>query len=572
MSTAEENAQPLLSSEDLRNRRIFTGDTSQQEDYAEYDTVSENTTSTFSRLRKVKLNPTIYIFITTLLASVAIGASISPLLNLGLTIACRIHYTRVDSLSPLADLDEEACQIPEVHALTSRLMMIYMLLQSSLSAIMSPKLGMLSDRIGRRPVLLIIASGIAGSVVLYIILVNSTNPHAYLLFFAVAALDGLSGSFVAYLLIGQAYITDLVAPVKRAHTFGLQRALFFGGMALGPVFGGMILLKAGTLANVFYFMLALHLCNIVYILTILPESLSPDHARNMQEEHERQQAIDREAIHDTKYYLDKLNIFKPIRILWANSNTRSHIKKNIIVLSALETLFHGIELGAIPNVLLYSELVFHWSGIMTSMYLALSTFSRAMALAVVLPILSKLYKKYVPHTEHEVGATRGDIFSIRVAFLCSVSFYSLMCFATNQYLFLLAALGTSLGGIASPTVSSALTKHVPKGNTGQILGALSLLQNLSAVVGPLILSNVYASTVGSAPRTSFFVIAISHSISFLLTFLVSEHEAGVGLYVDDGQEDGIRDGFDQREVIENEDVSRDGIEMNSERVHDAIQL
>jgi hypothetical protein len=92
---------------------------------------------------------------------------------------------------------------------------------------------------------------------------------------------------------------------------------------------------------------------------------------------------------------------------------------------------------------------------------------------------------------------------------------------TNQY-YLSGALA-SLGGIGPPTLQSALTKHVAKGEMGQLLGALSILQSLSRVVSPTILNLLYSFTVATCPQTVFYALAGAMFVGFLMSWGVRAH-------------------------------------------------
>jgi MFS transporter, DHA1 family, tetracycline resistance protein len=142
------------------------------------------------------------------------------------------------------------------------------LLMAICTFIAAPVLGNLSDRFGRRPVLLISLGGLAVDYVL--LALANTLP----LFFLARAISGIfGGSFAA----AQAAIADITPPELRARNFGLVSAAFGIGFVAGPAIGGLI----GNMdpRMPFYVAAAMAALNFVYGLTLFPETLAPERRR-----------------------------------------------------------------------------------------------------------------------------------------------------------------------------------------------------------------------------------------------------------------------------------------------------
>src|SRR5262249_18521348 len=137
---------------------------------------------------------------------------------------------------------------------------------SAMQFVFAPILGKLSDRVGRRPVLL---GSIVGTSIGFLIM--GLAGSLWLLFVA-RIIDGITGGNIS---TAQAYIADITPPEKRASGMGLIGAAFGLGFIFGPVIGG--LLSKVSLGAPFIFAAALAACNAVAIYFLLPESLSAEH-------------------------------------------------------------------------------------------------------------------------------------------------------------------------------------------------------------------------------------------------------------------------------------------------------
>ncbi|KAK3044359.1 hypothetical protein LTS18_001484, partial [Coniosporium uncinatum] len=80
-----------------------------------------------------------------------------------------------------------------------------------------------------------------------------------------------------------------------------------------------------------------------------------------------------------------------------------------------------------------------------------------------------------------------------------------------------------IGGIGSPTLQSALTKHVPPDKTGQLLGASGLLHALARVVSPTIFNGIYSATVGKFTQTVFVCLTVTFGAAFVVSWMVKPH-------------------------------------------------
>ena len=137
---------------------------------------------------------------------------------------------------------------------------------SGMQIIFMPILGRLSDRFGRRPILIV---SLAGTALGFLIMGWATSLP---LLFAARIIDGATGGNIA---TAQAYIADISTPENRSRSMGLIGAAFGLGFTFGPMIGGIM--SRISYGAPFYFAAALAAVNVVLLYFILPESLSPEY-------------------------------------------------------------------------------------------------------------------------------------------------------------------------------------------------------------------------------------------------------------------------------------------------------
>lgn len=141
---------------------------------------------------------------------------------------------------------------------------------SAMQFLCAPLLGKLSDRIGRRPVLL--ASLVGTSIGFFIMGIAPAFSAVLVWLFIARIIDGISGGNIS---TAQAYIADITAPEERSKAMGLIGAAFGLGFILGPAIGG--LMSQISISAPFYFAAGLAALNALAVYIRLPESLSAEH-------------------------------------------------------------------------------------------------------------------------------------------------------------------------------------------------------------------------------------------------------------------------------------------------------
>ncbi|KUJ14234.1 MFS general substrate transporter [Mollisia scopiformis] len=470
------------------------------------------------------------------LFAIAGGGIMVPKLNLILSLVCRGYFIDRSSMDPnfvLAPImlggDNPQCRIPEVQALATKFTLYITMISGTLSAIMSPKLGALSDRYGRLRILVITSGGAFLGEIITIAAATYPDSMSYNWLLLGAFCDGLCGSFNAGMAITHAYAADCTPPPKRAVAFGYFHACLFSGIAIGPLIAAFLVKETGSLISTFYFALAVHTFFILFVLTMVPESLTKKRQHQAQERHNAELYALGLVERDWVVFFKRANILAPLKILYPTGpGTTAKLRSNLILLSMVDTIIFGVAMGAMTVVVYYLGFQFGWDTAQISIFTSVVNVVRVTALIVVLPTLNYLVRTRrankqrresgfaVP--EPNSGTDTLDLSIIRAAVCFEIVGYGTYAAVRTGPLFVVAGVMAAMGGIGSPTLQSALTKHVPHDRIGQLLGATGLLHALARIVCPLIFNLIYANTVGTFPQAVFVVLSCCFVVGFIASW------------------------------------------------------
>ena len=340
------------------------------------------------------------------------------------------------------------------------LMAVYALLQF----FMAPIFGNLSDRIGRRPVLLasLAAFGVD-------FLLTGLAPSMAWLFVGRA----VAGVFGASYAAAGAYIGDISIDENRAKNFGLIGAAWGSGFTLGPVIGGFFADHFDPRAP-FFVAAALALVNVVFGMFALPESLPPERRR--------------------KFDWTRANPFGAFRSL-------AHLP---MVAGLLVAVFlYQVAHDSLPAVwMYYTQLKFGWS--LSQMGMSL-TFVGIMTVIV----MGGLTGVVVPR----LGERRAIVVGFSVMTLGFLGY----AFATQGWMIYVALAIGSLGGIASPSVQSVMSQRAGPSAQGELQGAVASLSSVAAVLSPLFMTQLFSHF--SAPGARLHFPGAPYLVSAALVFL-----------------------------------------------------
>ncbi|WP_407539871.1 TCR/Tet family MFS transporter [Deinococcus radiomollis] len=325
--------------------------------------------------------------------------------------------------------------------------------------IFAPILGALSDRYGRRPVLLLSLLGVGLD---YLFMYFAPTLGWLLLGRIIAGVTGASST------VANAYVADVTKAEDRARNYGLLGATFGVGFILGPALGG--LLGNLDLRLPFAFAAGLSLLNAAYGFFVLPESVTPD---------KRGVKLGRE-------------VFNPLAPL--NDLARYPLVRNLA--------------GSFVLLGLAQQVIFSTWVLFTERTLGWNPAQNGIALAAV-GVLSAITQAGLVGPAMRLLGERGAIFT---GLLLGTVQYVLLGAARSGAVLYGSIVFGSLSGISGPAIQGLISRTVDDREQGRIQGALTSLNSLVGIFGPLAATWVFAYFNGgsaqSVPGAAFYMAAL----------------------------------------------------------------
>jgi DHA1 family tetracycline resistance protein-like MFS transporter len=321
---------------------------------------------------------------------------------------------------------------------------IFAFVWAAMQFVFAPVMGALSDRFGRRPVVLLSNFGLGCDYLLM-----AVAPTLSWLFVGRV----ISGITAASFPTANAYIADVTPPEKRAAKFGMLGAAFGLGFIVGPALGGM--LGGMGLRYPFWAAAALSLTNALYGFFILPESLPK----------ERRAAFN----------LRKANPLGALKLLSSHPELLGFASAMFLYYNAHE---------ALPSMfVLYTDYRYHWGTQITGWALA----GVGVGSTVVSALLISLAVRKL-----------GELRTLFTGMVCGMAGFATFAFAPSTAIFMIGIPLLSLWGLTSPPMQSLMSRRVGVSEQGQLQGALMSLFGVAGMIAPLVFTQVFA--VAISPR------------------------------------------------------------------------
>jgi DHA1 family tetracycline resistance protein-like MFS transporter len=302
----------------------------------------------------------------------------------------------------------------------------------------APVIGGLSDRYGRRPVLLLSLLGLG---IDYVFMALAPSI-AWLFVGRVVA-----GAFGASFTTASAYIADISTPEKRAQNFGMVGVAFGLGFIIGPVIGGLCAQYSAR----FPFVVAalFSLLNFIYGWFVLPESLNKENRRAFE---------------------------------WKRANpvgSLMHIRRYPSITGLIvSVVFIYLAAHATQSTWTYYTMKkFHWNE-------AWVGYSLGFVGLIVAIVQGGLIRIVIP----KLGQKR----SVYIGLSLYVLGFVLFAFATQGWMMFVFLVPYALGGVAGPAIQGILSTQVPPNEQGELQGVMASLMSVTSIVGPVMMTSLFA--------------------------------------------------------------------------------
>lgn len=313
--------------------------------------------------------------------------------------------------------------------------------------------------------------------------------------------------------------------------FGYFHGALFTGIAAGPFLAAFVIRKTGEVLYFFCIALGFHLLFFLAVLLVVPESLSKERQHVAREKHRTRP--DKESAGWLSTF-NPINLVTPLSILipavgrpsalFPNRHGASPaLRRNIILLCAIDTAMFGIAIGTSQVIIMYAEYMFGWGNVESSIFVSIINSVRVVNLFLVLPVITRFFTGRSGQSRAIPGSTKLDIVLIRLSVFFDLLGYMGYASAVHGSVMVLSGIISALGGMGSPTLQSSLTKHIPADRIGQMLGATGLLHALARIAAPTVLNLVYSLTVGKFTPAIFVCLASVFGIALILSFFIRPH-------------------------------------------------
>lgn len=333
-----------------------------------------------------------------------------------------------------------------------------MLLFAVVNFIAMPILGNLSDRFGRRPVLLVSLMALGVNT----LLMGFATSLAWLFIARV-----ITGAASAAYGTANAYVADISPPDQRAQNFGLIGATFGLGFILGPAIGGTLGEYGSRIP--FFFAAAVSLANVVYGYFVLPESLAKQHRRPF----DWRRANPLGAIRGLRHF---------------------PVVRGLVLIVVL----YQLAFQVLPSTWnFYTMYRFDWS-------VAEVGYSLAFSGILMIFVQAGLVRRVIPR----YGEYRSALFGL----LFCVAGHSAYAFAPAGWVMYAGMVLASLSGLVGPSLGAIMSRQVGPTGQGELQGAMGAVVSLTGIVGPLAMTQLFGYFSSDAavihfPGAPFFASA-----------------------------------------------------------------
>lgn len=425
---------------------------------------------------------------------------------------------------PPVSVTDPRCFAPEIMATVSLIQTYSSTISAVLTLFTVPLLAAYSDRIGRKPLILLGLVGVMLSDIINCVCYFLPDVFHYNWVVLTGFVEGMSGSSSIIMIMCSSYISDSIKETYRTGVFSVFEAWLYAGLAVGPLLGSFLLeLTNRNLPLLFLSGLSMDVLRILVVLVFLQESRSEYNRRKsigthlarqqsrLEEERIRRMSTATSAassfngsestslwtkaglIEKIHYLLQKANILEPFRVLKFSNLKDKRARRNMYILIGGQALMGSVFNSSVSFMIYYAKSRFNFTSIENNYFLSLMGSSRFFVLALVFPQVLKMARARWAYSPTSIDfidkrMTQMGLFWSTVGLL-------VMAEASTTFMYFSSVVIMSLSSCAGPIGSNAIIKHAPKNKVGELLGAVSVLSSIQGIIMPVIFATIYNYTI-----------------------------------------------------------------------------
>lgn len=441
------------------------------------------------------------------------------------------------------------CDPTETQVLVSSLQQGYAIAAGITTLFASGKIGPLSDQYGRKMFIVLIALlQIIGKTLRLVVMTHYPELQFGAMVFT-EVVTNLCGGTITLVTLACCYVSDIAEAHQRTYYLGINIASLFVGLSTGPLAGNLILSLAkkfgitGSISELFglshsepattidkYEFAPLRaeigiLCLVfLFVILVLPESRTESarrKSRSLSTSLLRSSLLGEEPVELSapSRFFQMFNFLRPLRLIAYPKDVVSRLRHQsirvnrvaVILLIISDCFITSISIPMGELYVLYGIYRFGWKAPDLGIMLAVTCSSRAFALIVLSPVISrKLFQETLGLRLNPKRFDRVDWAMVTFAFVCEFIGLLWLSTAQNSVLFLIILSLTSFGTLGGPALGSAVVKFFPELKIGELFGAMALVKNVLQVIVPVAILAIYKALLSRwlRPQLVFYVIAL----------------------------------------------------------------
>lgn len=411
-----------------------------------------------------------------------------------------------------------SCDSKEVQMYMSQIGSTTLIYSGIISTLMSGKWGRWSDHYGRVKIF-----GYMGLIrvignLLHLLALSSCVPFNKWLIILSATVNSISGGMFAFFGNANSYINDIVEPEDRIFSISFVTSLMQITTGIGPLTGSLLVKwYNGNDSVPIYVAIAAGILFTVLCFTIVIEPrhhLWLEYTREQFtiKQMELYQEFNNDIINSSstlwfkvqrygKYHLTKLvDFLEPFKQLWLKDKPSS-VKWNVLLLVTIDILFGSVMMGIMPSFLLFCTYKYHWKSVELGYFISFCGITNGITLFLSSHYGMNSMKNVIKTNPNNVDKLDKVSIGMSLIFL-TVSNLFMIRFSNYSKIIIIFVILRSLSKICGPIAEAAIMKHYKKTgkNTGQVFGAIALLNSLSMLIVPPILLRIYGFTISIGPE------------------------------------------------------------------------